>query len=248
MSGVTAPARDLRDIPGAGPLSAGGVEVTAIRRELAELLPGEDAEARARRALADFARRPPESMDHGLAEAAGGALEDLVVLDLETAGLWGNPLFLVGLLLVENGRAVTLQLLAPDYAREGAVIRAASALLAERRVLVTFNGKSFDAPFLRERGGFHGVGDVIAAQMNHLDLLHPARRRYRDELPDCRLQTLERHVTGLHRAGDIPGDEIPAVYHEYVRTGDAELLVPVLHHGRLDVVTTLRLLTNLLGE
>jgi uncharacterized protein YprB with RNaseH-like and TPR domain len=80
-----------------------------------------------------------------------------------------------------------------------------------------------------------------------VDLLHPARRRWKDDLPDCRLQTVERHVCRRRRSGDVPSDEVPALYHDYVRTGDPWRLVPVFHHNLLDVITMGDVLQALCG-
>ena len=125
------------------------------------------------------------------------------------------------------------------------MLSAAAALLAGVDLLVTFNGKSYDVPCLRERFVLHRLPPPPIPA--HVDILHPARRRWQGELPDCRLQTLERHVTGLHRTGDVPSAEIPAVYHAFAADRDAARLAPVLHHGRLDVVTTARILVRLMG-
>src|SRR5258705_287407 len=69
--------------------------------------------------------------------------------------------------------------------------------------LVPFNGKSYDVPFLLGRALVNRV--ELRLPPRHLDLLHAARRRWRRELPDCRLQTLELHVRRRRRAGDVPG-------------------------------------------
>jgi uncharacterized protein YprB with RNaseH-like and TPR domain len=89
----------------------------------------------------------------------------------------------------------------------------------------------------------HGVR--LALPPHHLDLLHAARRRWREDLPDCRLQTLERHVCGRWRTGDVPGDEVPGLYHDYVREGDPWRLIPVFHHNLLDVITMAEILRAL---
>ncbi len=78
-------------------------------------------------------------------------------------------------------------------------------------------------------------------ELIHCDLLHHARRRWKDQLPNCKLQTLERVVCQRHRHDDIPGREIPAAYHDFVRTGDAWLMRSVLHHNALDLITLLQL-------
>jgi len=110
-------------------------------------------------------------------------------------------------------------------------------------MLVTFNGKSYDAPFLRDRARVHGVS--IALPERHLDLLHAARRRWREILPDCRLQTLELRVCRRRRSGDVPGEEVPGLYHDFVRRGDPYRLIPVFHHNMLDVITMAEILRAL---
>jgi len=88
--------------------------------------------------------------------------------------------------------------------------------------------------------------DIVFASPNgrdlHLDLLHAARRRWRHEVPNCRLVTLEWHLCGRQRSGDIPGSEIPRVYHEFVRRGYSASMKQVFHHNVLDLVTLAELL------
>jgi uncharacterized protein YprB with RNaseH-like and TPR domain len=213
----------------------GGFCAFAIRRTCRDLIPGRDLDAEIAGAL-DSLRRT-ESPDPGLQPAQGMGLEDLVVLDLETAGFWGCPVFLVGMLLAEEGRLITLQLLARDYPEEAAIVGATATVLASRELLVTFNGKSFDVPFLAERALVHQIVPATGHR-KHVDVLHPARRRYAGELPDCRLQTLERHVAGIHRVGDLPSAEIPAAYHAFAASGRLEELARVLHHSRVDLLAT----------
>jgi uncharacterized protein YprB with RNaseH-like and TPR domain len=44
-------------------------------------------------------------------------------------------------------------------------------------------------------------------------------------------------VCRRRRVGDVPGEQVPGLYHEYVRNGDPWRLVPVFHHNLLDVTT-----------
>jgi uncharacterized protein YprB with RNaseH-like and TPR domain len=53
----------------------------------------------------------------------------------------------------------------------------------------------------------------------------------------CRLSTLERILCGVRRIGDVPGLEIPGRYFQFLRTGDARPLEPVLEHNRLDLIS-----------
>ena len=113
-------------------------------------------------------------------------------------------------------------------------------------MLVTFNGKSFDMSMIRERAAFHRVEWPWTAPP-HLDLLHESRKLWKGRLPNCRLQTLERHLCRRHRIGDIPGAAIPDAYHRFVDTRDARQLGDILHHNLLDLLTMAQLLSLVLS-
>ena len=156
-------------------------------------------------------------------------------LDLETCGLSSNPVFLAGTMFWNGEDFVLRQYFARHYGEEAGLLAAVAEQARGFEALITFNGKSYDAPFLAARALTHGV--PLTLPRHHLDLLHHARRRWRKELPDCRLTTLELRVCRRRRVGDVPGDEIPGLYHDYVRNGDPWRLVPVFHHNLLDVTT-----------
>ena len=156
-------------------------------------------------------------------------------LDLETGGLQSSPVFLAGTMHWNVEDFVLRQYFARHYGEEAALIEALDRQVRAFDVVITFNGKSYDAPFLTGRALLHGVPLHLPAI--HLDLLHLSRRRWKSELSDCRLQTLERHVCRRLRSGDVPGEEVPGLYHDYVRRGDPYRLIPVFHHNLLDVIT-----------
>jgi hypothetical protein len=169
--------------------------------------------------------------------------EDLIFLDLETTGLSNSPLFLIGAMVWEEEGLVVRQYFARDYAEERAVLALFSPLAEGRKICVTFNGKSFDLPFLRARAAAHLLS--VPEPPAHLDLLHPSRRVWQGQCPDCKLQTLERYVCGRARRDDIPGWEIPDAYHAYVHSGDATRIVEILRHNMLDLVTMADLMVRL---
>src|ERR1700730_15612290 len=108
------------------------------------------------------------------------ALEDpekWLFLDTETTGLAGGTgtyAFLIGLAWWDAGGLQIEQLFMRDFAEEHSVLCQLAARLAERPVLVTFNGKTFRLPPLEDRFTMTRAIQVprLAA---HLDLLHPAR-------------------------------------------------------------------------
>jgi uncharacterized protein YprB with RNaseH-like and TPR domain len=164
--------------------------------------------------------------------------------DIETTGLMPNTYcFLSGVMLWRDGRFVVEQMFARDYGEEAAALAYLNEVFAAHSVIVTYNGATFDLPFVRARMAATGVG--LMTSSDHLDLLWPARRRYRGELPNCRLSTIERHLRGVDREGDIPGRYIPEAYHRFVDTGDARHMGNVLYHNRMDLLAMAILLNEL---
>jgi uncharacterized protein YprB with RNaseH-like and TPR domain len=170
-------------------------------------------------------------------------LDRALFLDLETGGLTSSPVFLAGTMHWNGVDFVIRQYFARHYGEEAALLRAVHEMAQEFEALVTFNGKSYDAPFLMNRSALHGVR--MRLPLVHIDLLHLSRRRWKHELRDCRLQTLEWHVCRRRRSGDVPGEEVPGLYHDYVKRGDPWRLVPVFHHNMLDVITMAEILDAL---
>jgi hypothetical protein len=158
-------------------------------------------------------------------------------LDTETTGLAGGTgtyPFLVGLAWWEGGGLEVEQLFMREYSEERSLLAALAERLAERPVLVTFNGKSFDWPLLETR---YRMTRTIPppAPRAHLDFLHPARNLWRPRLGSVRLSQLERHVLGWDRGADVMSELIPSIYLDFVRRGHADPLVPVFQHNQMDL-------------
>ena len=181
------------------------------------------------------------------ARLAALAPTDALFLDTETTGLAGGTgtlAFLIGLGWFDGERFVTRLIFSRDFTEEPAALHQLAAYAADKRFLVTFNGKTFDVGLLTARYVLNRRRNPIA-DLPHLDLLHPSRRLLGHRLENSRLVTLEQHVLGLHRDGDIPGSEIPQRYFDYLRTRDARLVADILRHNRLDVVSMASLAVHL---
>ncbi len=166
-------------------------------------------------------------------------LREAVFLDTETTGLAGGAgtaAFLIGAGWFEGERFRVRQYFMRDYHEEEALLHALEEDLAGFARMVTYNGRGFDVPLLDTR--FRLIRSRFAlSDAPHLDLLHPARRLWKERLESCRLQSLEVALLGLRRTGDIPGEEIPQVYFDWVRRRDARLLARVFEHNRQDIVS-----------
>src|SRR2546425_8442065 len=183
--------------------------------------------------------------DESIARKTRAALEDpekWLFLDTETTGLAGGTgtyAFLIGLAWWDAGGLQAEQFFMRDFAEEHALLHELSQRVADRPVLVTFNGKSFDWPLLENR--FTMTRSIAVPKLEaHLDLLHPARALWKLRLGSVRLVELERHVLdaprlGWHRENDVSSALIPQFYFDYLRGGPAEPLAAVVRHNQMDL-------------
>jgi uncharacterized protein YprB with RNaseH-like and TPR domain len=158
-------------------------------------------------------------------------------LDTETTGIAGGTgtyPFLIGIAWWDGGGLEVEQFFMREHSEEHSVLVALAERMAQRRVLVTFNGKSFDWPLLETR--YHMTRKIrVPSPRAHLDFLHPARNLWRLRLGSARLPELEKHVLGWNRGGDVMSEFIPQIYFDYLRGGQPEPLVPIFHHNQMDL-------------
>ena len=175
-------------------------------------------------------------------------LSKFAFLDTETSGLSGGTgtyAFLVGVARFINGDYVLQQYFMRDPAEEPALLEGLANFLAPCEALVTFNGKAFDAPLLSTRYRLHQI-PIPYKDYSHVDLLPLARRLWRDRLESRALKYLEEHVLDFTRSSEeVPGYEVPWLYFDYLRTGDARPLGGVFYHNAMDVVAMAALLAHM---
>jgi uncharacterized protein YprB with RNaseH-like and TPR domain len=200
--------------------------------------------------LGDFLALSPQVVADvgGEPGRAGINLRRVAFLDTETTGLSGGTgtmAFMVGLGFFEEDGFRVLQVFLRDPGDEPALIHLLDDLLPQFEGLVSFNGRGFDVPILETRFVLARRPFPLAATP-HLDLLGPARRLWRMRLPSCSLGTLEGEVLGVRRdQADVPGGEIPFIYRDYLRTGDAREIARVFYHNRVDVLSLVALAVRL---
>jgi uncharacterized protein YprB with RNaseH-like and TPR domain len=160
-------------------------------------------------------------------------------LDTETTGLAGGTgtyAFLVGVGRIEPDGFHVRQFFMRDYGEEASLLSALAEHLKNFDVLITYNGKSYDQPLLETRFRMARAKPPFA-RMAHLDLLYGARRLWKLRLESCRLVELESQILGVEREGDLPGEMIPYVYFEYLRSQEPLRLVPIFHHNAIDILS-----------
>lgn len=180
---------------------------------------------------------------------SGLSLERAAFFDTETTGLAGGTgtwVFLVGVGYYEGAHFVIRQYFLRDYPEETAMLEALHEEFSRFDLLVSFNGKSFDWPLLETRFRLARIKPPLPGAP-HLDLLHPSRRVWGGRLPNCKLTSLEGHLMGIERVGDVGGAEIPPLYFDFLRTGNSEPLLGVIEHNRLDILSLAALAGHLGG-
>ena len=186
----------------------------------------------------------PERLDASVLQLLAPALPSCandpqrwLFFDTETTGLAGGTgtyPFLVGVAWWDAGGLEVEQFFMREQSEEHSVLVTLAERIAERPVIASFNGKSFDWPLLETR--YRMTRSITPpVPRAHIDLLHPARYLWRLRLGSVRLRELEKHVLGWNRGTDVVSELIPQIYFDYLRGGPAEPLVPVFLHNQMDL-------------
>ena len=172
----------------------------------------------------------------------------LLHFDTETTGLTGGTgtrAWMIGAAdWMADGRFRVRQLTTTTMGAETAMLRTFATWLQPDTVLVSYNGKCYDAPLLKTRYRLARLPDPLSG-LGHLDLLHPVRRHWKGVWENCRLATAERELLGVVREDDLPGSEAPAAWLSYLRGGSAVNLRRVLAHNSQDLKSLAGVLLHL---
>ena len=161
--------------------------------------------------------------------------ENFKFMDIETKGLSNVPIILIGVAEIKGNDIVASQYFLRDYTEEANIIDAYLSHLDEDSVHVTFNGKTFDVPFIKNRCMYNRIDADL--DLAHLDLMYFAKNLWSDELPNCQLQTIERELFGIEREGDVPGQYIPGYYDTYLDEDNIGPVVPIIEHNAQDIIS-----------
>jgi uncharacterized protein YprB with RNaseH-like and TPR domain len=189
--------------------------------------------------IAAYARAP---------QIADLTIEEFAFLDTETTGLslgTGVYTFMVGIGRFEGDHFRLAQFFLREPGEETAQLAAIEEFLAPCKAVVSFNGKAFDVPLLNNRYIINGWPAPLA-DAAQIDLLHLARRLWKNRLPSRTLGDLEVKILGANRTQqDVPGWMVADLYFDYLHTRDARPLLGVFYHNEMDVVSLAALLAHM---
>ena len=175
-----------------------------------------------------------------------GREEDILFFDIETTGLSAahSMCYLIGCLSRAGDRFHFAQWLAEDISEEETMLREFAVYAAGFRTLLSFNGETFDLPFLTKRADISGVPMGLDS-LESVDIykkLRPFKALL--GLPDMKQKSLERFL-GINREDRYSGGELIQVYFHYraeKKPGDLRLL---LLHNEEDVLGMVPVLSAL---
>ena len=172
-------------------------------------------------------------------------LEEIVFLDIETLGLYTEPVILIGLARPGIGEITVTHLVVRAIHEELPALCLLGEELTGAKALVTYNGRAFDVNFIEARFRYYGLPGKL--DYPNFDLLPFARRQFREFLPDCRLETVEK-ILSVERAIDIPSALVPEFYLDYLRERNVGPLVAIIEHNRQDLLSLALLLRKFWEE
>jgi len=171
--------------------------------------------------------------------------DDFAIIDIETLGLSERPIILLGIANPSKDCTCVHQYLLRDIQDEPSAIWSLVSQLEPQSSLITFNGKSFDIPYIKQRLAYYGLETSL--QNPHFDVLHFTRRALRNKLTNCKLETVEKYL-GIKRDSNIPGALVPDFYETYLRTKNVGPLVAIVEHNKQDLLTLGNLFSKLYEE
>ena len=161
--------------------------------------------------------------------------ENFKFMAIETKGLSNVPIILIGVAEIKGKDIIASQYFLRNYAEEPNILEAYLNHLDEDSVHVTFNGKSFDVPFIKNRCRYNRIECKL--DLPHLDLMYFAKNLWKDTLPNCQLQTIEKEIFGIERQDDVPGQYIPGYYDTYLSQNNIGPIVPIIEHNAQDIIS-----------
>lgn len=166
-------------------------------------------------------------------------------VDIETTGLSNkyNSIYLIGILYPEskNNHWILKQLFAENIEEEATILEGFVSLMTGYDMIITYNGESFDLPFIRERLKRYKIEYELQSSLS-MDIYRKAKtNKHLLNVENLKLKTLERYL-GLYRKDIYTGKDCIQFYYDYLKTNDEELMARILQHNYDDLYYMLDIL------
>lgn len=163
--------------------------------------------------------------------------EEAVFLDIETTGLspMRSFIYLIGLVFIDL-KAMTMhitQLIAEDRDEEEEILKLMKERLKGYKTVVTYNGNSFDLPFIAKRSERYGIEPIA---MDSFDM-YEKLRLHKDtlKLDGLKQKNIEKKL-GITREDRYNGGECISFYKDYVKNKNQESFDRFVLHNYDDLL------------
>lgn len=163
--------------------------------------------------------------------------EEAVFLDIETTGLspMRSFIYLIGLVFIDL-KKVTMhitQLIAEDRDEEEEILKLMKERLKGYKTVVTYNGNSFDLPFIAKRSERYGIEPIA---MDSFDM-YEKLRLHKDtlKLDGLKQKNIEKKL-GITREDRYNGGECISFYKDYVKNKNQESFNRFVLHNYDDLL------------
>ncbi len=159
----------------------------------------------------------------------------LVFLDIETMGLnrKRDPIILIGLMILGSREGSLYQYFSQNPGDEREILQAMSEIIPPEAIIVTYNGQSFDIPYVNYRSAVNDLPYRISKGRG-VDLMRLAKKA----MPDAPRYTLKaiEVCLGIHRDDTLSGAECVRNYETYLKTKEHRLAEEICRHNYEDVL------------
>lgn len=163
--------------------------------------------------------------------------KEYVFLDIETTGFapGNSQLYLIGCLNFSENSWSKTQWLAETFDEEERILQNFLNFLPKNFCLITFNGTTFDLPYLQQKIRQFGL-ESVSPDLDFFDL-YKVLKPYKQLLnfSHFRQSDLESFI-GFPRTGDTSGKKCITIYQQFLRTQEVSLAETLLAHNETDLL------------
>ena len=156
-------------------------------------------------------------------------LNELLFLDIETLDIYDSPIIIFGYGYYKNSSFHIKILFAREISEEIAICEhLKNEILPKFKCFITYNGKSFDIPYLVNRFMYYFESNPMISEndtpyeslntlYHHIDLYHNCRRKFKGLFYNYTLTDMEKLILNFYRENDVPGNLIGFCYRNYLK-------------------------------
>ena len=164
------------------------------------------------------------------------------VIDIESTGLnsFTDRIVLIGV-SDYNGNQVIYESKNEDALLDRFMLYVERDMRPNNHIITTYNGSSFDVPFIVARALHHGfTGGAQLLKLRHLDLMWIVKKymqtqRYRSPTGQLKLTSIAKFLGIDVPEDDFSGKDVPILF-------EAGKIQPIIDHCKIDLQITLQML------